>query len=254
MILKFTFQTFLFLLISVATIAQNCKENEKFWFWPDDAGYCRVFGEASPGKKPVLFISDVGMEYSYLKKTSKLNKSLFYTVFFDQPGVTHSVCHDSSAKRLSKVTGYISRIQNSIVKMDSINLVCHAQGCHFALAYAQKYPNRVKSLHMVQPPIVKQSGKFYLRKNSKFKPYMKNLNKAYGAMFFCESHQQLIQSFPNYQKISFKDIFLYLAPVKADKIKEEGFQDVYKFKINHKSLDFLNNTGFWNSINKNITH
>jgi pimeloyl-ACP methyl ester carboxylesterase len=245
-------KVFFLLFLPTATVAQNCQDYEKFWFWPEDTNYCRVFGEISLGELPVLFISDAGMEYAYLKNNAQLIESSLKTVFFQQPAVTQSVCRDSTIKSLKVVNQFLDKIQSEVFSGDSFNIVCHGQGCHFALAYAKAHPESVLSLHMVQIPIAKRSGRYYLQKSSKLAPYMQDLNEAYGAMFFASAHQAFLQSFPKRQRIPADITYVYLSTQELGNVSTGQLNNVYEINENGNKLRFLKESAFWNTLTEKL--
>ena len=154
--------------------------------------------------------------------------------------------------RLQKVTSLIQKIHDIVGKADSFNIVCHGQGCHFALSYAKEYPNRLESIHMIQPTIVKQASQIYLNKDDRIKGYMKDINLGYGAMFFPKAHEEFLQSFPKQQPIPPQDIFLYLSSRKAKGIKKDQIKDIHKIDADQQKLNFLEKAEFWTTLEKNI--
>lgn len=231
--------------------AQLPSDYEDWWFWPENAGDCRIYVKEYPGQQPVYFISNLGMDFTYIEKFMKLDSAEFHAVFFDQPGVTHSICYDTNAIRPKAIFGYLDTIRQEIHKGDSMDIVCHGNGCLLALQYLKNHKD-VESVHMIQPELVKKDGKLLLKKKDQRLPYMNDLNKAYGAGFFSDARKWILQSLPDRQKIPKTEIFYYLTESGAKIIKDKFSASVYRLKSSEKGLDFLKNENFWQALQSNL--
>jgi pimeloyl-ACP methyl ester carboxylesterase len=245
----------IFLYPGVLSFNSFCQEQSGFteeWVSAMPDSRCRVYVEESPGEQLVYFISELGMEFKYLKKNLNFKTDSFHEVYFNQPGIVQSTCNDTSKIKATKLVEQLQKIHKLIDKKDSFSIACHGQGCHIALLFYKKNPRQVASIHMIQPKIQKPQGKYYLNKTTTLKPYMKNINKGYGSVFFPDAHQNLIQSLPQSQKIPKDKTYLYLSSSVMNRLELKPFKGARKLKNSGQGINFLNNDAFSNNLRKDL--
>ena len=228
-------------------------EYKEWRIWPKNTGYCQIYVREYPGKQPVYFISDIGLDYSYFEQNVFLDSAKFHEVFFDQPGVTGSICYDTSALDSERIIEYINIIHSEIGKGPSFDIVCHGNGCLLATAYYHLDPSKVESIQMIQAPIFEKNEQLFIQKREQKASYLGDLNKTYGAVFFPEVREKLLKSLSGQLPLPEKVCHFYLTNEKAKDLGALSQDKIYKLSVNNTyKLGYFSKKIFWNELESQL--
>ena len=107
------------------------------------------------GKKPVIaFVhGDFGNgESSFGKVAAEIGQD-YRTVLLDRPGFTPGAAHPERYTFAGDAAALLSEIAEKGV--DAFHLVAHSYGALVAVTMAMQAPERIKSLHLIEPPLLR---------------------------------------------------------------------------------------------------
>ncbi|NOT93858.1 alpha/beta hydrolase [Ferruginibacter sp.] len=135
---------FLLLIIPVSLNYNAHGQNSEEWYiyTPDKLNlYINEFGK---GDTVIVLHGGFGAEHSYMIDAVKPLQDKFHFVMFDQRGSLRSPAPDSLLS-FEKMLADIETIRLAL-KLEKVTLVAHSMGTTIAMAYAEKYPMKVKNL------------------------------------------------------------------------------------------------------------
>lgn len=140
----------LIILFSCFSIDSNSQTtNRETWYMPlsGDNNYSLYVTEFGQGEPVIVLHGGFGAEHSYLIDLVTPLESEYRFILFDQRGSLRSPAPDS----LLTFDGLIQDIENirKELKIEKVRILGHSMGTRLAMAYAERYPNNVKSLTLV---------------------------------------------------------------------------------------------------------
>lgn len=243
----------LFLLqLSLIGFSQCPQSIDEWVLWEDNN--CRIFVKELKGKKPVLFISELGIDFTYLAKNCQFRGNTYKPVFFDQPGVTHSMCYDNSQINPDSIARFIKKIKDEL--SHKLSIVCHGSGCALGLKYLNKHVGSVNSIHLLKPNITSnQSGHLYFEVSKNEKANYE-INQYDGAAYYPEIKDQLISSFSDKIKIPSQNngqIHVYVDHEKLDKHKKaSSIRFIGITSEDRSQVEVFKNNSFWRKLESNL--
>jgi len=129
--------------------------DEPEWYLPTGDGcglYVREIGEAKP--IAIVVHGGFGAEHSYLFDPLSELRSRYHLAFYDQRGSLRSPCPVDQIS-VDKHVEDLERLRNELGAA-KVTLIGHSRGAYLAMAYLQKYPDRVTGLVLLGPASLKK--------------------------------------------------------------------------------------------------